>query len=582
MKTILGIEIPDLASLSSDDLKALAEKVRLAGIEAGTGEVDADKLAEIKLASAFVIEARAELTTRTEASAALAAERDAALAALADEGDEDAEKAAADAKAAEDAEAAEAEAAAAAEAEAKEAEDAEAAAAAAKGPAFKATAAAVAASGGQSAADAAAAAAAALAATTPKSTMKFVGGVTGRQGGDDVENMGDLADALVSRWGDIAGGGSEKLSVATLRANFTPAQTLSEDVAANIAKFGGVDPLAPSAELAITAAMCAPAEPLYDMAFMSSVERPVKGSMATYVPARGAVTVYPTPHLADISGGTGIWTRADDADSNAVKAACATIPCASPVQYDIYGVYRCMTVKNLLQMTFPELVAAFLNRLQAIQSRLGEVTLLDAMIGSVNTKEVTVAGTDFDASIDLWTTIENVVAVYREEERFGSQRFDAWMPRWVRSAVKIGLMRQRRTQGSLADRIPTDADVDAALRNLGVDVTWTLDVASVWEPVHAQADGQPLVELPTTAPLFLAPKGNLRVLDRGDLAIGVTNNNIYRDNASNTKNQFTMFYETFEGLMDFGATNWHVNIAGFKPSGAQTGDVTAITLPDAS
>ena len=47
----------------------------------------------------------------------------------------------------------------------------------------------------------------------------------------------------------------------------------------------------------------------------------------------------------DGSTGYGIWTSADD-DLDTVKA-CATIPCSTPVLYELYGVWRCLKVKNL-------------------------------------------------------------------------------------------------------------------------------------------------------------------------------------------------------------------------------------------
>ena len=44
--------------------------------------------------------------------------------------------------------------------------------------------------------------------------------------------------------------------------------------------------------------------------------------------------------------------------------------------------WRCLTIKNLMALTFPELVDAILNRLGSLHARLGEVTLLDAMLAS--------------------------------------------------------------------------------------------------------------------------------------------------------------------------------------------------------
>ncbi len=89
--------------------------------------------------------------------------------------------------------------------------------------------------------------------------------------------------------------------------------------------------------------------------------------------------------------------------------------------------------------------------------------------------------------------------------------------------------------------------------------------------------GGVIPDYPTTITGLFTPKGNLRVLDRGQLTIGVAPGNIYRDNASNTKNEFTIFQEGFEGLMDFGATNCAFSLTDVCLNGAQVADVDAIT-----
>jgi hypothetical protein len=56
--------------------------------------------------------------------------------------------------------------------------------------------------------------------------------------------------------------------------------------------------------------------------------------------------------------------------------------------------------------------------------------------------------------------------------------------------------------------------------------------------------------LPRTLEILVAPAGKFAVIDRGELAIGVTGNNIYRDNTSNSRNEFTFFFENFEGVVN--------------------------------
>lgn len=403
-------------------------------------------------------------------------------------------------------------------------------------------------------------------------------GLNGHRAGDVFEGRNDLAKALVSRYQDIAGGGTERITVATVKANFDEAHTLNGTNEERLAKLGGPD--LRSQPAALVAAICAPAEPYYGLGCMSSVARPVRGSLGQFAAARGAVTVYPSPRLADVVSGRGVWSRADDLAGTGIKN-CASIPCSSPVQYDIYGIWRCLTVTNMMQMTYPELVDAFLNRLEALQASLAESTLLNAMVGSVNTRNLTadLAGWGYSANQSLLDTFIETLSAYKEGERYDDgQRFDAWSPRWVRAALAIDLINRKNLSGNSANQAAALAEVSAGLSSVGIDMTWTLDYATNWTKAPVlPADSGAVPALPTTANVMLAPKGNFRVLDRGELAIGVTNNHIYRDNDSNAHNRFTMFYESFEGLIDFGCTSVELTISNLKPTGAQVADATIST-----
>jgi len=378
MNELLGIQIPeDLSALTPDDLSTLISDLKGAIVTALSGEVTVDVADQAEKADALIAQAETIASERAEAEAALSARREALLSKFSEDADDEADEPAAEAEgdeADEDAEDAAAE------------DEQEAVTASAWSPSLGA-----------------------VAKTAPKDKapakpafrsfqdvpFKAVSSINDVQAGEEFESKAQLAEALISRFETISGGSDSKLAVARLSANWKPEQLLSDDAAENIAKFGGLDVTAPSFTQGLTAAFCAPTEPLYDIATSSSTARPVKASLATYRPKRGSVSVYPSPTLSDVSDqnvdgstGYGIWTSADDSDNDATKA-CATIPCSSPTAYEIYGVWRCLKVKNLMAMTFPELVDAILNRLGALHSRLGEVTLLDAMLASANTYTMT-------------------------------------------------------------------------------------------------------------------------------------------------------------------------------------------------
>jgi hypothetical protein len=371
------------------------------------------------------------------------------------------------------------------------------------------------------------------------------GGVSDKAGGEGYGSWLELAESLVEIGKTMGPSATQKVQVAFVPGNFDEAHTLGEDFTANLRKF----------EPEIMAEMCAPAEPQYDLDCWNTDRRPVRGSLAAYKPdARGAVTIYPSPSLSDITGqspaGVGVWTNDDDISlqgTDPSSKVCATISCAEPTLYRLYGVWRCLTVQNLLAMTFPELVEAYLNRLAAAHARLAETQLLEAM--GTNALAVTQSDLGYGSSVSITTTIMNMLALHQERERWDNGEMDAWLPRWVRYAMKMDIVRRRNTSGANIS-VPSDATIDAMFMDAGVTPHFFIDTPSWASAVPAVQTGGVLNLLPSSVEMVVAPRGKFAVMDRGELSIGVTGSNIYRDNASNASNQFTMFFENFEALVD--------------------------------
>ena len=578
MKKLLGIEIPDdLSALDNDALKALGKSLVAAAKATAAGEVDPTVLAEVTEAQTFATSVKDELAARKAADAELAEQRSAALAAadelegaFDDEGDAKGE--AGEGETDPEGEGGDADPDAADKDGKGDASEGEGETVTA-GASYRPTAAAITASGSGSD-------------TPPAPTAPALGrwrassGIADVEAGSEFESLLDLAEALTDRWGDIKGGSTEKVKVASLK---LPGEAFTKLTGDRTKDNALVASPVNEQRNALTAACWGPREQVYETvgAVLSSTARPVKGSLVNYTPERGGVSVFGALKLADIDGddGYGTWTVADDSDDNAEKVP-AILPCKTAVNYDVYGIWRALTVTNMENLTVPELVAAAINKLTALQARMAEVALLDAMLASTNVKNATVTANDFGASINLLSTILNAAAIYREEERIGDQMFDAWLPRWVLPALQIDLLRQRRTSGRLSERLPSAAEVNAALNTAGISPTWTMDVATSWAPVPTFDDGEALPSLPTDIDFFFSPMGNFRALDKGEQEMGVTNSprrGTVRDNESNSRNRFTIWQESFEGILDNGGTTYAVNISGVCLSGAQTGDVTAIT-----
>ena len=385
----------------------------------------------------------------------------------------------------------------------------------------------------------------------------------GRSVAETFTSWAELADALTRAASDLSPNAEGKHYVATIPGRFGADRILTDESAFNLQSF----------EEEVMAAMCAPLIPVYDLACSNTTRRPVANSLPAWrLDARGGVTIYPSPSLSDITGGTGVWTYVDDADSEATKNACQTIECATSEEFRIYGVYRCITIKNLLAMTFPELVEAYLNRLAAAHARLAETQLLEAMATGCDT--VKTLETGYNATTRIMSAILNYIALYQEEQRWDVDGLlEAWMPRWVLKAIQMDMVRRRRTDGGF-NSVPSMAQITSMFREVGVNPHFFIDRPSWATALPTLQTSGSLNQLPRNLEILIAPPGKFALMDRGELRIGVTGNNIYRDKTDLMANQFTMFWENFEGIVNTNTCPAHiVELDNLCYNGVQAADV---------
>jgi len=399
-----------------------------------------------------------------------------------------------------------------------------------------------------------------------------VGGQSGITPGAPFETMEALGKQLLAAWGNIDGGAAAKIAVAQVEGRFDERAVLQPGTIMPI------DPSNPESVNSLTAGFdCVPREPIYGpLGCGSSLERPVAGSLGTMKAPRGGYSVYPSPRLADVSDGddgdgTGIWDRDDDGNPAAVKNACAVIPCGTPDDYDIYGVYRCLTVRHLHNITHPELVSAYINKLGALFSRLAESTLLNSMLASPNVVNVTKdlsSEAPLSANVRVMDFFLEALSIYREQERYSSVEVDTWLPRHVQTLlIRDWLRRSNNAVNSPQDLIASVGDLNSMLSDAGTSIVWTLDVADEWDSIAVQGDGE-LVPHPSQVDGLFSPRGNFKRLDEGVLQVGVTNRQPW-DLDDMRRNQFTMFWEIFEGVIDMGCPSWAFSIGPVCPTGIQ-------------
>jgi hypothetical protein len=377
-------------------------------------------------------------------------------------------------------------------------------------------------------------------------------------------SWGDFGMAAIKRARTVKPGSGEQVHIGTILGEYDDAHILSDNALDNLRKLDTLGLYDYNTRDEIMASVCPPATPYYGMACMNSTARPVAASLPGFAAPRGNVTIYPSPTLLNVAGSAGIWTQANDANVGATKNACARITCATSTTYGMYGVYWCFTVKNMELLTFPELVAAYLNRGAANFARLAEIQLLDAMGASLGEVKGPLQG-PVSASTRVSTQLLQYMTLYREQQRWDDVPMHGWAPRWLLNALRIDL--SRRNSRGTGFNFATEAEVNAVFENnVGINMTWYMDTPSWGEPLPFIVAGNPpstgttafLNQLPSSADILVAPEGKFTMIDRAQVSLGVTGNNWYRDNASNNKNEVTFFVENYEGVVDTTSCPAHI------------------------
>jgi len=320
----------------------------------------------------------------------------------------------------------------------------------------------------------------------------------------------------------------------------------------------------------LTAAYCAPATPYYGISCMNTNRRPVFNSLPGFQETRMRVSIMPSPSLSDITGGYGIWEDTDDDNPSAIKD-CAEITCGSPTEYKMYGIWRCLKVKNLTAMSYPELVEAFLNRLAAAQARLAETTLLEAMAAGCTSIDGRLLG--YGGATSILTQIMEYLALYQETQRWDLPNgVDGWAHRIYLTAIKVDIARRRQTDGK-PPRIVSDDEVNRMFADVGVNMHWFIDTPSWAVAIPSVATGGKLNLLPQSMPILLAQRGKFALMDRGYTGIGIAPSGIYRDTRTNEDNSFRFFFESFEGIVNTNTCPAHILEIPVCWNGAQIDDV---------
>ena len=382
---------------------------------------------------------------------------------------------------------------------------------------------------------------------------------------DSTRQIGEVVAALMDSYG---GSPDRELTVATMPGNWRPEQVLSgkeNEMFTDWARISTTN------QTEIEAAFCTPFQNSYELACANVTRRPVFNGLPVFTMNvdRGGINIPESPSLNDITTGYGQWTSSDDANVNAIKN-CQTIDCVDWNDFEWYAVYRCLKVKNMMQMVFPELVDAYLNRLQAAWARYAEILLLEQM-GTASTALDGFAQS-YGANVSLQRNILTYLGKYADVERWDEPVMDAWMPRWLLWALRMDILSRRRDGNGQA---PSVATVEQGFRDVGVEPHWYMDRPSWATPFGGTSRfsvSGDLVMFPSTVQILVHRRGKFAVINKGALQLGLGGNPL-RIEEDVRRNQATFFFESFEGLVDTDSCPAHLlTIPGLCYNGFQIAD----------
>jgi hypothetical protein len=333
-------------------------------------------------------------------------------------------------------------------------------------------------------------------------------------------------------------------------------------------KFNALDQ-APWGE-AITASggICAPYPMDYGLLpVIGETQRPVAGALPTFQATRGGVRWMGGYSLSDIlvnaGAGSSISQYTKQNDIDAVTKPCQTFTCKTESFAEVYALLRCFQFGNWNARFYPEMIDQVLGYAMIAYAKYAE-TLLIQGIGAGST-QVDYNGNGYQGfTVSLLSAIERATTFFRARYRapgFGALRVG--LPWWVRGVVREDL-RMRMATGNDQFNVP-DGFIDGLIRQSGGDPWYFLDAENDVQSLTGPQLQGALRDWPNTVVFYVFPEGTWVRLDAGELDLGIV-----RDSTLNSKNNFQMFYEAWEGLMMRGYESLRVN-ATLCANGASAG-----------
>lgn len=293
---------------------------------------------------------------------------------------------------------------------------------------------------------------------------------------------------------------------------------------------------------------CVLSENLPESTTPFDASRPIRDSLPSMT-VNGAVRWFPPICLPQ--EGAAVWTCEDDAAVTADPETwkqCAEVVCPEPEEVALDAIYQCITIGNFQHRYNPSRWAEILRALTASKARLSETHLWAKMLTFATTTH------QGNAHGDIYANIVNNVLRAVEEQRqqqrlLDSVNFRVWLPSWVPTAVSADLLLRRLIETT---EVEAANKIERALAPYGVRVTYSKDLQRFPSP---QVSG-PWTPYPDPITTIVAPEGFFTFMDGGELNLGTE----IRDHDLNRQNKLAAFAETFEGVLGRGCEAKRVEI----------------------
>lgn len=280
---------------------------------------------------------------------------------------------------------------------------------------------------------------------------------------------------------------------------------------------------------------CAPSEISYD--FFNIVCEDGMLDLPTVGVNRGGISWPTSPSFGDLVGDTALWSWTEAQDIAAVTGTgggtktCGIVPCVDFNEARLQCDGLCLTVGNLMDYAYPELIANHTRLLFAAHAhKMNQLRIASLVNQSVDVGDFAGVGAANPGVVSsVLGALELQAIDYREKFAMCEDAvLEVVLPRWLRGAMRSDLT--KRTGIDLIS--VADATLMSYFDALNVRIQWVND----WQVRAAGLPGfsTPLLEWPETVDFLLFAPGTF-VLGQGlQLNLGVI-----RDSTLNETNDFT-------------------------------------------